>query len=162
TGLRHVQLRLARAARHAVARRRVEADSLVYNLEFLQLQYLYADLVRDLRPRPDAVMLMGNAIWNFPPDIDRQSYALTANRALALPLFVAVGDLGRDALRSHVGEDGLFHYVAFANADNAQLPNLLSAYPLIATKRYERQGYTLGLYTFRFTSPREAGFGSSR
>ena len=54
-------------------------------------------------------------------------------------------------LESHIKRDGeLFFYVAFANADNVQLQNLRKEYPLVGTTRYERQGYTLDLYTFRF------------
>jgi len=45
----------------------------------------------------------------------------------------------------------LFFYIAFANADNVQLPELLKTYPLVGTKTYDRHGYTLELYTFRFS-----------
>jgi len=65
---------------------------------------------------------------------------------------VAIGDVTRDVLQSHIHRDGeLFFYMAFANADNEQLPNLLKEYALVTTKQYERYGYTLALYTFRFT-----------
>ena len=68
-----------------------------------------------------------------------------------MPFFVAIGDVTRSVLESHVQRDGeLFFYVAFANADNVQLPNLLKEYELVARKQYERDGYTLDLYTFRF------------
>ena len=46
---------------------------------------------------------------------------------------------------------GILQSFAFPNADNAQLPPLLKAYPVAATKEYERYGYTLALYTFRFS-----------
>jgi hypothetical protein len=130
-------------------------DSMVYNLEFLQLQYLWSDMVRDVRPRTGNILLMGNAIYNFPPEVDRESYALTANPLRAVPFFVAIGDVPRDVLASHVRHDGEpFFYVAFANADNAQLQTLLKEYPLVGTKQYQRYGYTLDLYTFRFTFTR--------
>jgi hypothetical protein len=129
----------------------LKLDSMVYNLEFVQLQYLFGEIVQDLRPRPGAVLLMGNAIYNFPPDVDGRSYALTANPSHALPLFVAIGDVSRDTLATHLQHDGeLFYYVAFPNADNVQLAALSNAYPLVATKKYERHGYTLELSTFRF------------
>lgn len=130
-------------------------DSIVYNLEFLQLQYLFGDMVEDVRPRPGHVLLMGNAIYNFPPDVDGRDYRLTANPAHALPLFVAMGDVSREVIASQLRRDGdLFHYVAFANADNAQLRSLLATYEVVATKTYNRFGYTLDLYTFRFTFDR--------
>jgi hypothetical protein len=126
-------------------------DSIVYNLEFLQLQYLFGDMMRDARPRPGSVMLMGNVIYNFPPDVDGRSYALTPNPSHAVPFFVAIGDVQRSVLASHIQRDGeIFYYVAFANADNVQLQSLRKEYPLAGTTRYERQGYTLDLYTFRF------------
>jgi hypothetical protein len=126
-------------------------DSIVYNLEFLQLQYLFGDMIRDVRPRPASILLMGNVTYNFPPEVDRRTYALTANPSRAVPFFVAIGDVKRDVLASHVQRDGeLFFYIAFANADNVQLPNLLKEYELVARKQYERDGYTMDLYTFRF------------
>jgi hypothetical protein len=64
---------------------------------------------------------------------------------------VALGDVNRQVIASHVRSDGqLFFYIAFANADNVQLRELLKRYPLVRTKIYQRHGYTLGLYTFRF------------
>ena len=123
----------------------------MYNLEFVQLQYLFGDMVRDVRPRPGSVLLMGNAIYNFPPEVDGRSYRLTADPSHAVPLFVAIGDVKRDVLQLHVRRAGeLFFYVAFANADNDQLRNLLKEYALVATRQYQRNGYTLDLYTFRF------------
>ena len=129
----------------------LKLDTLVYNLEFVQLQYLFGDMVRDVRPRPGSVLLMGNAIYNFPPEVDGRSYRLTADPSHAVPLFVAIGDVKRDVLQLHVRRAGeLFFYVAFANADNDQLRNLLKEYALVATRQYQRNGYTLDLYTFRF------------
>jgi hypothetical protein len=129
----------------------LKLDALVYNLEFLQLQYLYGDMIRDVRPRPGAVLLMGNAIYNFPPDVAGPSYALTANPSRAIPFFVAIGDVTRSVLQSHLQREGEpFFYMAFANADNVQLQNLLKEYALVAKKRYDRYGYALDLYTFRF------------
>jgi hypothetical protein len=123
----------------------VRADSIVYNLEFLQLQYLYADVIRDLRPRPGTVVLMGAAVWNFPPDVDGRRYTLTANPSRALPLIV------NGAWDSHLTHDGEpFYYAAFANADNGDLAGLKTRYPVIATTQYRRRGYTLDLYTFRY------------
>jgi hypothetical protein len=130
----------------------LKLDSLVYNLEFLQLQYLWSDMIRDIRPQPGNILLMGNAIYNFPPEVDGRSYALTANPSRAVPLFVAIGDVKRDVLESHVRRDGeLFFYVAFPNADNVQLQNLLKEYALVGAKKYERDGYTMDVYIFRFT-----------
>jgi hypothetical protein len=130
----------------------LKLDSIVYNLEFLQLQYLFGDMVRDTRPRPGSILLMGNAIYNFPPDVDGRDYAITANPSRAVTFFVALGDVKRDIIESHVRSDGeLFFYVGFANADNVQLQYLLKEYPLVAMKQYERYGYTLDLYTFRFS-----------
>ena len=129
----------------------LKLDSIVYNLEFLQLQYLFGDMMRDVRPRPGSVLLMGNAIYNFPPDVDGRSYALTSNPSHAVPCFVAIGDVQRGVLESHIRRGGeQFFYVAFANADNVQLQNLRKEYPLVGTTRYERQGYTLDRYTFSF------------
>ena len=129
----------------------LKLDSIVYNLEFLQLQYLFGDMIRDLRPRDGSILLMGNAIYNFPPDVDGRDYTLTADPSHAVPFFVALGDVNRDVIASHVRSDGqLFFYIAFANADNVQLRELLKRYQLVRTKTYERQGYTLDLYTFRF------------
>jgi hypothetical protein len=126
-------------------------DSLVYNLEFLQLEYLYAEMIRDLRPPVGAVILMGNAVYNFPPDVDGRSYTLTSNPNRAMPILVARGDIDRNILASHLTRDGdLFYYAAFANADNRELEALLSAYELVGRKRFDRYGYTLDLYTFRF------------
>lgn len=130
----------------------LKLDSIVYNLEFLQLQYLFGDMIRDIRPRSGSILLMGNAIYNFPPDVDGRDYALTANPSHTVPFFVAIGDVKRDVIESHVRSDGeLFFYIAFANADNVQLQELLKNYPLVATKKYDRHGYTLDLYTFRFS-----------
>lgn len=127
-------------------------DSIVYNLEYLYLQYLFGDMIRDVRPRSGSVLLMGNAIYNFPPDVDGRDYTLTPNPSHAVPFFVAIGDVKRDVIASHIRSDGEpFYYVAFANADNAQLTGLLKDYPLIGKKQYERHGYTLDLYTFRFS-----------
>ena len=129
----------------------LKLDSLVYNLEFLQLEYLYADMVRDVRPHADTVLLMGNAIWNFPPEIDGRTYALTADPSHAMPLVVAVGNLARPRLQEHMHHDGeVFLYAAFANADNQELLALRDRYEFIGTKRYDRHGYTLDLYMFRF------------
>ena len=112
---------------------------MVYNLEFLQLQYLFGDMIRDLRPRPGSTMLMGNAIYNFPPDVEGPSYALTANPLRAIPFFVAVGDVTRGVLQTHLQREGdLFFYMAFPNADNVQLQNLLREYGLVAKKQYDR------------------------
>jgi len=126
-------------------------DSIVYNLEFLQLQYLYADMIQDLRPQSGSVLLMGNAIYNFPPDIDGRDYRLTSEPSHVLPLFVALGDVKREVIASHMQRNGqLFYYVAFANADNVQLRGLLADYPLVRSKRYQRHGYALDLYVFSF------------
>ena len=131
---------------------KLRLDGMVYNLEFLQLQYLFGDMVRDLRPRPGSILLMGNAIYNFPPGVDPRDYELTANPARAVPFFVARGDVTRDVLASHVQRDGEpFFYMAFPHADNAPLQSLLHDYALVATKQYERRGYTLDVYIFRFT-----------
>ena len=108
--------------------------------------------MRDLRPRYGSVLLMGNAIYNFPADVDGRDYTLTANPAHAVPFWIAIGDVSRDAIASHVRSDGeLFFYIAFANADNVQLQELLKKYPLVGTKKYDRYGYTLDVYTFRFS-----------
>ena len=129
----------------------LKLDSIVYNLEFLQLQYLFGDMIRDLRPQNGSILLMGNAIYNFPPDVDGRDYTLTADPTHAVPFFVALGDVNREVIASHVRSDGqLFFYIAFANADNVQLRELLKRYPLVRTKTYQRHGYTLDLYTFRF------------
>jgi hypothetical protein len=126
-------------------------DSIVYNLEFLQLEYLYGDMIRDVRPRPGSVLLMGNAVYNFPPGVDGRDYSLTANPSRAIPFFVAIGDASRETIASHVTRDGeLFFYMAFANADNVQIHGLLKNYPLAGKTTYERHGYTMDLYTFRF------------
>jgi len=117
----------------------LKLDALAYNLEFLQLEYLFADMIRDLRPRSGSVLLMGNAIYYFPPDVDGRNYELTANPSHVLPLFIAIGDVSRDVIGSHVRADGEpFFYMAFANADNEQLDTLRKTYPLTATRRYER------------------------
>jgi hypothetical protein len=130
-------------------------DSIIYNLEFVYLQYLFADMVHDVRPRPGSVLLMGNAIYNFPPDVDGRDYTLTANPSHALPFFVAIGDVKRDVIGSHVRSDGdPFYYVSFANAHDEGLADLLKEYPLIGKKQYERHGYTLDVYTFRFSFKR--------
>ena len=130
----------------------LKLDAIVYNLEFLQLQYLYADMVRDVRPRYGSVLLMGNAIYNFPPDVDGRDYTLTSNPTRAVPFFVAIGDVKRDAIASHVRTEGeLFYYVAFANADNVQLRELLKKYALVGSKTYSRYGYTLDVHTFRWS-----------
>ena len=127
-------------------------DSIVYNLEFLNLQYLYGDAVRDVRPPAGSVVLMGNAIFNFPHDVDGRDYTLTANPAHALPFFVAIGDVKRDVIGSHIRREGdPFYYVAFANAHNEGLDDLMRDYPLVGQKQYERHGYTLDVYTFRFS-----------
>lgn len=134
----------------------LKLDCLVYDLEFLQLQYLFGDLVRDVRPPPGAVLLMGNAVYNFPPDVDGRTYALTANPAHAVPYFVAIGDVRRQVLESHITRDGdPFFYVVFPNADNVQLQGLLKEYALVGMKTYERRGYVIELYTFRFTFKRD-------
>jgi hypothetical protein len=141
----------------------LKLDALVYNLEFLQLQYLYGDAMRDLRPRPGSILLMGNAIYHFPPDVDGRTYQLTAQPSRATPFFIAIGDVTRDVIAWHVRTDGApFFYLAFANADNEQLEQLRKTYPLLATKRYERFGYTLDLYTFRFSFVREARLSATR
>jgi len=130
----------------------LKLDSIVYNLEFLQLQYLFGDMIRDVRPQPGSILLMGNAIYQFPPDVDGRDYTLTANPSHTIPFFIAIGDVKRDVIASHVRSNGeLFFYIAFANADNVQLPELLKTYPLVGTKTYDRHGYTLELYTFRFS-----------
>jgi hypothetical protein len=130
-------------------------DAMVYNLEYLQLEYLYGDLMRDLRPRPGSTLLMGNALYNFPPDVEGPRYALTADPSRAIPFFVAIGDVARSVLQTHLQREGeLFFYMAFPNADNEQLRNLLNEYGLVAKKQYKRYGYTLDLYTFRFALAR--------
>jgi len=130
----------------------LKLDSIVYNLEYLQLQYLYGDMILDVRPADGSILLMGNAIYNFPPDVDGRDYTLTADPSHAVPFFVALGDVKREVLASHVRSDGqLFYYMAFANADNVQLQELLKRYPLVRMKTYTRHGYTLDLYTFRFS-----------
>ena len=130
-------------------------DCTVYNLESLQYHYLLSDLMQDLRPAPHTVLLMGDTTYNFPPHVDARSYALTVDPSNALPLSILSGDRDaqRDVLRKRVTGDGdRFFYMAFANADNHQLRFLLKEYPLVGRKQYERSGYTLDLYTFRFTS----------
>jgi len=129
----------------------LKLDCMVYNLEVLYLGYLYGDVAKDIRPEPGTTVLMGNAIFFFPPDIDGRTYALTTDPGHAVPLFVGLGDVKRDVLASHVRADGgLFYYVAFPNTDNTLLKPLLNEYPLVAVRKYDRKGYTLDLYTFRF------------
>jgi hypothetical protein len=133
----------------------LKLDSIVYNLESLQFHYLLSDMMQDLRPAPHAVLFMGDTTYNFPPQVDERSYALTLDPSYALPLSILFrdGDVRRDVLREHLMGDGdRFFYMAFANADNHQLRMLLTQYPLVGTKQYERHGYTLDVYTFRFTS----------
>ena len=128
----------------------LKLDSMVYNLEFLQLEYLYGDMIREIRPRPGAVILMGNAVYNFPPDVDGRTYALTANPGHVLPLFVSRGNIAPTILADHFMREGeLFYYAAFANADNDELA-ALRGYELVDTRRFNRQGYTLDVYAFRF------------
>jgi hypothetical protein len=98
---------------------------------------------------------MGDTTYNFPPNVDAQSYGLTVDPSRALPLTVLSldGDGRRDSLRKHLaGADDRFFYMAFANADNHQLRLLLADYPVVGQKRYTRNGYAVELYTFRFTS----------
>ncbi len=130
-------------------------DSIVYNLESLQFDGLLNDVMRDLRPAPDTVFFMGDTTYNFPPKVDARSYEVTVDPSRALPLSVLSGDgdVPKDALRKHVKGDGdQFFYLAFANADNHQLRLLLQLYPLVRTKQYDRNGYTLDVYTFRFAA----------
>jgi hypothetical protein len=83
----------------------------------------------------------------------RYALALDLSHALPFTILSGDGDVQRDVLRTHVMGDGdRFFYMAFANADNHQLRMLLKQYPLVGTKQYERNGYTLDVYTFRFTS----------
>jgi hypothetical protein len=129
-------------------------DCTVYNLESLQYHYLLTDLMQDLRPAPHTVLFMGDTTYNFPPQVDARSYALTVDPSHALPLAILsdVADVQRDTLRKRLKGDGdRFFYMAFANANNHQLPLLLKEYTLVGTKTYERRGYALDLYTFRFT-----------
>ena len=133
----------------------LKLDSIVYNLESLQFHYLLNDMLQDLRPAPHTVFFMGDTTYNFPAHVDGRSYTLTLDPSHALPLSILSndGDEKRDVLRKYVRGDGdRFFYMAFANADNHQLQLLLREYPLAGTKRYERSGYTLDVYTFRFTS----------
>jgi hypothetical protein len=130
-------------------------DAVVYNLEALQFDYLLRDLMRDVRPPPQTVFFMGDTTYNFPPNVDAQSYSLTVDPARALPLSILSldGDVQRDSLRKHLtGAGDRFFYMAFANADNHQLRLLFTEYPLVERKRYVRNGYACDLYTFRFTS----------
>ena len=108
-------------------------------------------MIQDVRPQAGSVVLMGNAIYNFPPDVDGRDYTLTARPSHVLPLFVAIGDVKREVIASHMQRNGQpFYYVAFANADNVQLRGLLADYPLLRSKRYQRHGYTLDVYVFSF------------
>ena len=74
-----------------------------------------------------------------------------------LPLdFQTTRTVKRDVIASHIRSEGEpFYYVAFANADNEGLAGLVKDYPLIGQKQYERHGYTLDLYTFRFSFKRK-------
>jgi hypothetical protein len=76
----------------------LKRDTRVHNLEFLQLEFLFGDMIRDLRPVPGKVLLMGNAIYNIPPDVDGRSDALTANPSRAVPYVVSIGDVSPDQL----------------------------------------------------------------
>ena len=126
-------------------------DSIVYESRVSSAQYLYGDMIQDVRPQAGSVVLMGNAIYNFPPDVDGRDYTLTARPSHVLPLFVAIGDVKREVIASHMQRNGQpFYYVAFANADNVQLRGLLADYPLLRSKRYQRHGYTLDVYVFSF------------
>jgi len=127
---------------------------MVYNLEFLQLQYLWSDMIRDVRPRTGDILLMGNAIYNFPPEVDRASYALTANPLRAVPFFVALGDVPRMSWRRTCGTMANCFLRRLRECRQRPTPTLLKEYPLVGTKQYERYGYTLVLYTFRFTFTR--------
>ncbi len=120
----------------------LKLDSIVYNLESLQFHYLWSDVMQDLRPAPHTVFFMGDTTYNFPSPVDEHSYALTLDPARALPLSILSGDgdVQRGELRKHVTGDGeRFFYVAFANADNHQLPMLLERYPLIRTTSYRTE-----------------------
>lgn len=123
----------------------VRADSLVYNFEYAQFQYLYEDAMRDVKPHVGAVVLIGSVLWNFPPDIDRETYAASAKPSRALPLVTS----GR--LEPHLGRDGeLFYFVQFPNTTEDDLNRLRRQYEVTAMKRYERRGYAIDVYTFRY------------
>ena len=135
--------------------RGVKLDSIVYNLESLQFYYLLSDMMKDLRPAPHTVFFTGVVPYYFPPLVDERSYALTANSSHALPLSIlsSDGDVRREVLRTHVtGNGDRFFYLAFGISDNHLLQLLLQQYPLAGSKRYDRNGYTLDVYYFRFTS----------
>ena len=130
-------------------------DSLVYNLESLQFHYLLSDMMRDWRPAQRTVLFMGDTRYAFPSPIDERSYTPTVDPSHAIQFYILSMDweVQRDVLRSHGLADGdPFVYLALANADNHQLRLLRAQYPLVGAKQYDRNGYTLDLYTFRFTS----------
>jgi hypothetical protein len=130
-------------------------DSIVYNFESLQFHYLLTDVMLDLRPTYRTVLFMGDTTYNFPPHVDGRSYKLTLDPSHAIPLSILAGDgdVMPEALRSHnLREGDRFFYMAFANADNHQLRLLRDRYPVVATKQYDRSGYTLDVFTFEFTS----------
>jgi hypothetical protein len=134
----------------------LKQDSTVYNLESLQFNDLLNDMMQDLRPAPYTTFFMGDTTYNFPPPVDARSYALTVDPSYALPISFVSGDaeVTREALRkSGTREGDRLFYLAFANANNHQLRLLLQLYPLVETKRYDRHGYAIDVYTFAFTSP---------
>jgi hypothetical protein len=130
-------------------------DSIVYNFESLQFHYLLDDAMHDLRPTARTILFMGDGTYNFPPPVDGRTFDLTLDPSHAVPLSILSGDgdVERGVLRAHHLEEGdRFFYLAFANVDNHQLRLLRNRYPVVATKQYNRAGYTLDVHTFTFTA----------
>jgi hypothetical protein len=126
-------------------------DDIVYNLEFRMLQGVSQDIVAALHPTPATLFVTNRAgDFFFPPAIDPQTRAPALRFRYAYPLLAK--EMSPDitpAVVRLLTPENVFYYVDYPNFfGRPALALARSHFRQIASKTFERSGYTVTLYTF--------------
>lgn len=122
-------------------------DEWVYNLEFLEVDRLLSDMLRDVTLTRNEVILVPQFMDYFLPEIDRKSHRLTLRAEDGSPSFLGVDDF----VASYDPYDHPLQvlFITFPNADDETgYFELLPKYPQAVERTYDHNGYRMSIYTF--------------
>ncbi len=128
-------------------------DPQAYNFEFFQLYYAAREVIKDLRPPENAVILTGPAAdFYFANWLNRETLLPTLGIENAQRLFFvdyAEGQRPQALLPRLPQNQEHIWFLSFPNLDNMQfLPRVSRDYRLLGAKRYGHYGYEVMLFTF--------------
>jgi hypothetical protein len=126
-------------------------DELVYNLEYMNLQYLTNIAAEHLPIDRDSIIFIGGvdgSQWPFAVQA-QNSHGVPFTYRFAVRFFADKKNMTPEKMREY-GNPSVFYFFAFPNNENGPNLNYLKDhYPLIGGQEFDYKGYRMKVYAFR-------------